>query len=335
MAAAGYFGRALIADASDGSASALPLPDELLRAYLGGAGLGAWLMHRLAPPGVDPLGAAGTAGVRVLPARRHAADHQRQVRCRRQVPAHRHVERRPRLEPFRDLRQAHRLRRDRGARRLRRGRALAGRRRRRRAWRTPRTCGGCRAAEAEARLRERLGRGWRVAAIGPAGERGVRYATVSHDGRHAGRGGLGAVMGAKRLKAIAVRAATKVASADPKRVLAAARDLRALLVRPGHRQVPGTGHAGQPARIQRHQHPAHPQLPGRHVRRSSAACRRGAVRVAQRGAQQLRVVHHRLRAHLLRSRRQEDAGRVRERLRARPAVRGFGPRSRARGQRPV
>ena len=66
-----------------------------------------------------------------------------------------------------------------------------------------------------------------MAAIGPAGECGVRYATISHDGRHAGRGGLGAVMGAKNLKAIAVRAAGKVATADPDAVLAAARDLRA------------------------------------------------------------------------------------------------------------
>ena len=86
---------------------------------------------------------------------------------------------------------------------------------------------GLSAAEADGRLRDRLGRGWRVAAIGPAGERGVRYATISHDGRHAGRGGLGAVMGAKNLKAIAVRAAGKVATADPDAVLAAARDLRA------------------------------------------------------------------------------------------------------------
>ena len=86
---------------------------------------------------------------------------------------------------------------------------------------------GLTAAQASARLRERLGRGWRVAAIGPAGERGVRYATISHDGRHAGRGGLGAVLGAKRIKAIAVRAAAKVAPADPDAVLAAARDLRA------------------------------------------------------------------------------------------------------------
>src|SRR6266536_3603655 len=33
-------------------------PDEVLRAYLGGAGLGAWLMHRLAGPGADPLAPA-------------------------------------------------------------------------------------------------------------------------------------------------------------------------------------------------------------------------------------------------------------------------------------
>jgi aldehyde:ferredoxin oxidoreductase len=70
---------------------------------------------------------------------------------------------------------------------------------------------GLTAAEAEASVRDRLGGGWQVASIGSAGERGVRFATISHDGRHAGRGGLGAVMGAKRVKALAVRAVTKVA----------------------------------------------------------------------------------------------------------------------------
>ena len=54
--AGGYFGRALVVDLADASAERLPLPDGVLRAYIGGAGLGAWLMHRLAPPGVDPLG---------------------------------------------------------------------------------------------------------------------------------------------------------------------------------------------------------------------------------------------------------------------------------------
>src|SRR5499425_469401 len=57
MVPGGYFGQALVVDAGTGTASTLPLPDELLRAYLGGAGLGAWLMHRLAPPGAAPLSA--------------------------------------------------------------------------------------------------------------------------------------------------------------------------------------------------------------------------------------------------------------------------------------
>lgn len=59
--------------------------------------------------------------------------------------------------------------------------------------------------DAEATLKARLGPGYQVASIGPAGERAVRYATISHDGRHAGRGGSGAVLGSKNLKAVAVR----------------------------------------------------------------------------------------------------------------------------------
>src|SRR3954453_11304197 len=73
---------------------------------------------------------------------------------------------------------------------------------------------------------ERVGKAWRVASICPAGERLVKYATVSHNGRHAGRGGLGAVLGSKLIKAVAVKPATKVPSHDPRAVLEAARDLR-------------------------------------------------------------------------------------------------------------
>src|SRR3954454_14810411 len=54
--AGGYFGRALVVDVADASADVLPLPEGVLRGYIGGAGVGAWLMHGLAPPGVDPLG---------------------------------------------------------------------------------------------------------------------------------------------------------------------------------------------------------------------------------------------------------------------------------------
>ncbi|MCA9198027.1 MAG: hypothetical protein KDA87_10830 [Planctomycetales bacterium] len=65
------------------------------------------------------------------------------------------------------------------------------------------------------------------AVIGPAGERLVRFATISHDGRHAGRGGAGAVLGSKNIKAIAVRGTKRVAWADPPRLNQLAKDLSA------------------------------------------------------------------------------------------------------------
>ncbi len=67
--------------------------------------------------------------------------------------------------------------------------------------------------------------GFRTAAIGVAGENLVRYATISNDGRHAGRGGLGTVMGSKRVKAFSVRGSKRVPVADPRGVVAAARAL--------------------------------------------------------------------------------------------------------------
>ncbi|MFN2217133.1 MAG: aldehyde ferredoxin oxidoreductase family protein, partial [Anaerolineae bacterium] len=55
----------------------------------------------------------------------------------------------------------------------------------------------------------------RVACIGPAGENLVLYAAVMNDhGRAAGRTGMGAVMGSKNLKAIAVRGRQRVPLAD-------------------------------------------------------------------------------------------------------------------------
>ncbi|NLX36466.1 MAG: aldehyde:ferredoxin oxidoreductase, partial [Chloroflexi bacterium] len=55
----------------------------------------------------------------------------------------------------------------------------------------------------------------RVSAIGPAGEHIVRYALIDNDGRQVGRTGNGAVMGSKRIKAIAMRGSHPVTVADP------------------------------------------------------------------------------------------------------------------------
>lgn len=59
----------------------------------------------------------------------------------------------------------------------------------------------------------------RIACIGPAGEKLSRLACVMNDNfRAAGRGGVGAVMGSKNLKAIAATGDRKIEVADPERV---------------------------------------------------------------------------------------------------------------------
>src|SRR5919198_3504119 len=166
----GYFGRALVVDLADASADTLPLPDEVLRAYIGGAGLGAWLMHELAPTRVDPLapeaplafcfsplvGTPLTTSAKFAVVAKSpltgllndalASSH---FAIAGKLTGHDAIVVRgtcaepsvllvdgdgPRLEPAGDL------------------------------W-------GLSAAGAEERLRERLGKAWRVASIGPAGER--------------------------------------------------------------------------------------------------------------------------------------------------------------------
>ncbi len=91
------------------------------------------------------------------------------------------------------------------------------------------TTGAC-----EDALRDELGdKGIRTALIGPAGENLVRYAVIVNDRSHfAGRTGLGAVMGSKRLKGIAVRATpgkSRMQLANPAGVRALARWLGANL----------------------------------------------------------------------------------------------------------
>jgi aldehyde:ferredoxin oxidoreductase len=77
----------------------------------------------------------------------------------------------------------------------------------------------------QSQLRRRFGPEFQTATIGPAGERLVRYATISHDGRHAGRGGSGAVLGSKNIKAIAVRGTQRVQWADPPGLVSLAKQM--------------------------------------------------------------------------------------------------------------
>ena len=185
-----------------------------------------------------------------------------------------------------------------------------------------RMCAATPCPATEATLRARLGADYRIASIGPAGERAVRYATISHDGRHAGRGGSGAVLGSKNIKAIAVRGTQRVrvgASARADRV--EPRPVEAI-VRSGHRQVPRAGHRDESADVQSLRRAADAQLsePARSRRRPTSRPEQLSAEHA-RTPRELRRLHHRLRAHLLDRRRNGRARRVREPVRARLAVR--------------
>jgi len=85
-------------------------------------------------------------------------------------------------------------------------------------------------------IRDELGdKRIRIAQTGPGGEKLIRFACIVNDLRHAnGRTGMGAVMGSKNLRAIAVRGTRKVPVADEEGAKSAAK-----YVREHHQKQPG------------------------------------------------------------------------------------------------
>lgn len=72
----------------------------------------------------------------------------------------------------------------------------------------------------EEEMKKELGDDFQILTIGPAGENLVKFACISHDfGRQAGRIGIGAVLGSKNIKAIAVRGTKSVPVFDPEGLL--------------------------------------------------------------------------------------------------------------------
>ncbi len=79
-------------------------------------------------------------------------------------------------------------------------------------------------------VRERLGQRSSDAVIGRAAEKGVRYANIVFDGHYlAGRGGLGAVMGVKKLKAITVTGNGEIRVHNPDKLKKAREEIMRLL----------------------------------------------------------------------------------------------------------
>jgi aldehyde:ferredoxin oxidoreductase len=220
----GYHGRYLRIDVSRGSSEDVPLDDTVLRQFIGGSGLGVWLLLAEGAANADPLAPEAPIAFTFSPLVGSPLTTSAKFAV---------VSKSPLTERINDSLASS-------------GFAVAGK-----------SCGcdaivivgraaelsvliidetgvrlepatehrGATCRETEAALRSRLGANYRIASIGPAGEHMVRYATVSHDGRHAGRGGSGAVLGAKNVKAIAVRGTRRPEWAHPLELTALSKSL--------------------------------------------------------------------------------------------------------------
>lgn len=72
----------------------------------------------------------------------------------------------------------------------------------------------------EEQLKKELGEEYQIMTIGPAGENLVVFSCITHDfGRQAGRVGIGAVLGSKNIKAVAVKGTGSIPVPDPRKLL--------------------------------------------------------------------------------------------------------------------
>ncbi|MCR4426696.1 MAG: aldehyde ferredoxin oxidoreductase family protein [Firmicutes bacterium] len=99
---------------------------------------------------------------------------------------------------------------------------------------------------AEKMLKDDLGEDFQIAAIGPAGENLVKISCITHDfGRQAARCGIAAVLGSKKIKAIAIRGSQSIPVADPERVFEHGRAMfHACFEKPGFREWTPYGTSG-------------------------------------------------------------------------------------------
>jgi aldehyde:ferredoxin oxidoreductase len=213
----GTFGKMLAVDLQARKTRSEKISDDVFQQYLGGKGLGAYLLKRFNPPGVDPLSpenhlilTTGPAcGFPVWGANRYAAFTKSPLTG---IFAESYSGGRA-FQPisrigydalvfYGSLAEWSYLEIDAGGVTFHPAADLLGKD----------------ALETERLLRERYpGRNHGVLTIGPAGERLVRYAYVNNDnGRCLGRTGIGALLGSKRIKALVFRGSIDKEAADPR-----------------------------------------------------------------------------------------------------------------------
>lgn len=222
MTTPGYHGRYLKVDLSTGLAEPIAIDESVLRRFIGGTGLGTWLLLNECPDQVDPLAPENPLAFVFSPLVGSPLTTSAKFAVMSKSPLTGRINDSLSSSSF----------------------AIAGKKTGFDAILITGRCEtlsslvidegevslqdassvqGLSARETERQLN--FGAGFRVASIGPAGENLVHFATVSNEGRHAGRGGLGAVMGSKNLKAVAVRGTQQTPFAHPKELTTYSKDL--------------------------------------------------------------------------------------------------------------
>lgn len=218
MAVPGTMGKILFVDLASGEVKVHTPPDSVYENYLGGYGLGAHVLFRYQKPGADPLGpdnilgfATGLlTGTPAISSGRYTV-----------------VGKSPKTGGWGDANSGGHF----GPRFKRAGMdavfftGIAAEpvvlilENGRAALRPANGLWGLDSNETDEKLRAEFGQNAGIACIGPVGERAQLLACVMNDkGRAAGRSGLGAVMGAKRIKAIVAVGDQEITIADKARM---------------------------------------------------------------------------------------------------------------------
>ena len=97
-------------------------------------------------------------------------------------------------------------------------------------------------SETELILNKKIGNNYSYATIGPAGENLVRFAGIKNDGgRMAARTGVGAVMGSKNIKAIAVGGDINISISEPQKINEIRKKLSKKKSRREYREIQNNG----------------------------------------------------------------------------------------------
>ena len=212
----GYHGKALVVDLTSRTHRWDAIPEEVLRSFIGGIGLGTYLLYKYCPAGADPLGPDNPLIFATSPLVGSRLTTSSKFAVMAKSPLTGFIG-----DSLSSSFLATELKKTCGDALIITGQAavptLLYIREGQPQFLDASDLLGLGTFDTERAVKERLADpSIRVACIGPAGENLVRYASIANDGgRQAGRSGPGAVMGSKRLKALALRGSDTVEVAQP------------------------------------------------------------------------------------------------------------------------